>query len=137
MSYFTDGNILLAADLNDLTTDTVSISDSSNSTIIDLDKTGVGIGNPIDIINDGSDPTISCDNTSTGDFIEYKDNGSVKFEIENDGAMNAHNNRIDDIDSVIFRNNTSTPSTTEGDVYYDSTNNMMKYYNGSVWVMIK
>ena len=37
------------------------------------------------------------------------------------------------LDTVTFNGDTSAPSTATGKVYYDTTDNVLFYYDGSEW----
>lgn len=131
---FTDGNALTAAELNDFDTDSLTINDSTNEDKISINKSGTGIGNVFDIVNAGTSHTITCDNTGTGIFIEYKDNGTTVFEIKNDGSVDMMNHQISNVDYLNMRNKPSAPSTLEGRMYYNSTDNVLYYYDGTDWI---
>ncbi len=131
---FVDGNALTAAELNDFDTNSITITDSTNEDKVNINKSGTGIGNVIDIANAGTGTSVQVNTTGSGKQMVLKSGGTSVFEIANNGDVDMKDNDISNVNSLTFDTLSSAPvSPTQGQVYYNTTEKKLYYYTGSVW----
>ncbi len=87
------------------------------------------------VLSIASNKTLKCDNTLT---IQGTDGTTITFPTINDTLVG-----IDNTQTLINKTITqfkltpeTTPTGSTGMIYYDSTENLFKYYNGTFWISI-